>query len=164
MGAPNPSGQSRHSMADSAAGAFRYDCEFKPGTALAKAGRMQTIVRNTLAAFSFFVIAACGGTSRSIGDVAIGSRSVHVTLESSFGDGIVSKYAIKPNAGSEKPGSLQCWWGSENDSSDKVTASYDAKDLDFDCLVLTKSPSTGKLFIELTYAGNSTRGSIAVAN
>lgn len=121
-------------------------------------------LRSAIAALSLFALAACGGTTaKTVGDVSIGARSVHVTLESSFGEGVASKYAIKPNTGTEKPDSVQCWWGGESDSDGKVKAGYDSKDLDFDCIVLTKNPSTGKLFIELTYGATSTHGSIAVA-
>lgn len=133
------------------------------GMVIAWPSVMKMTIRSAIAAVSLFVAAACGGpNSRDLGNLAIGSRSVHVTLESAFGDGVASKYAIKPNTGTAKPDSVQCWWGAQSDASTKVTASYDSKDLDFDCLVLTKHPADGKLFIELTYGSMSDSGSIAV--
>ena len=133
------------------------------GMLVAEECRMKMTIRNAVAALSLFVVVACGGANtRDLGNLAIGTRSVHVTLESAFGDGVVSKYAIQPTTGTAKPDSVQCWWGAQSDSSTRVTASYDAKDLDFDCLVLTKHPADGKLFIELTYGSMSESGSIAV--
>lgn len=116
---------------------------------------------------SFFAVGCSSSTAddHDMGDVKVGTYSIHVVREGGFANGTDSKYAIKPNAPTGKPDVVNCWWGAEKaDVSTHVTASYDGGDMDFDCHVTTAvTPAAGdQLWIALTFAGVVSTGSVTV--
>jgi len=125
---------------------------------------------SVLAPFSLSLIAliasvAMGCKSSDFADVDLGTTmagtySVHVTQEAAFGPNETTKYAILPTPG--KPDKIECWYGAENASTPKVTASFDPNDSDFDCLVATPATTlpTDKLWFTLTTGATTANGSV----
>lgn len=95
-----------------------------------------------------------------LGTTMVGTYSVEVTQEAAFGPNETTKYALKPTPG--KPDKIECWYGAETSNAAKVTASYDAKDSDFDCLVATPATTMpgDKLWFTLTSGAMTANGSV----
>jgi non-ribosomal peptide synthetase component F len=128
---------------------------------------------HTLSSFLFAALVpcaalACGSSSNNteqdLGDVTTGGYTFHVLQEGVFKASTTTKYAIQPSGTTAKPDSVACWYGAENaEASTHVTASYDANDKDFDCLV--PAPATlaadDKLWLTFTYGTQSFKGNVA---
>ena len=107
---------------------------------------------------------ASNNTEQDLGDVTAGAYTVHVLQEGVFKAGVTTKFAIKPAGSTPKPDSVACWYGAETaEASTHITASYDANDKDFDCLVPVAQTIAGtdKLWFALTYGTQTTNGSVA---
>ena len=110
------------------------------------------------------VVVAVGCKSSSfaeidLGNVTVGQYSVNVNQEAEFGPNETTKYALKTTPG--KPDKIECWYGAEKATVPHVTASFDAKDEDFDCLVPTPATTmpTDKLWFALTTGTMTATGS-----
>lgn len=109
------------------------------------------------------VVAAAACKSSDFADIdlgtsTVGTYSVHVTQEAAFGPNETTKYALKTTPTS--PDKIECWYGAET-TTPHVTASFDANDSDFDCLVPTPATTlpTDKLWFALTTGTTTVNGS-----
>ena len=106
-----------------------------------------------------------------LGNVEFDSYSFHVEQEGAWAPGTSTNYAIKANPGTPKPDQVSCYYGAaaettvQTETSAIVIAVYDSGDDDFDCTYVTPNPDppAGRLFIQVTYDGTVTGGSIDVA-
>jgi hypothetical protein len=94
-----------------------------------------------------------------LGTSTVGPYSVHVLQEADFGPNLTTKYALQPTP--TVPDKIECWYGAET-TTPHVTASFDANDKDFDCLVPTPATTlpTDKLWFTLFTGTTSVNGSV----
>lgn len=121
-----------------------------------------TATRFTLLAL-FVLAAGCKSSDFAdidLGTVTVGADSIHVNQEAAFGPNETTKYALK--ASPTKPDKIECWYGAEAATTPHVTASYDANDDDFDCLVPTPATTlpTDKLWFTVTTGATHANGSV----
>jgi hypothetical protein len=106
-----------------------------------------------------------------LGNVQFNNYSFHVEQEGAWAPGTSTNYAIKANPGTPKPDQVTCYYGAaaettvQTETSPIVIAVYDPNDDDFDCTYMTPAvdPISGRLFIQVTYNGIVSGGSIDVA-
>ncbi len=101
---------------------------------------------------------------RDLGDVTVGTNTLHIALEGSgVAAGAGSRFVIKATAGT-KPTSITGWIGTmEGEGSVKKLSTYDANDGDFDDDVVAPSPIPpgSKYWFQVETDGKTTLGSIA---
>jgi hypothetical protein len=107
-----------------------------------------------------------------LGNVQMGNYSFHVEQEGAWAPGTSTNYAIKANDGTPKPDQVSCYYGAaaattslQGDTPPIVIAVYDPGDDDFDCTYVTPNPDpeSGQLFIQVTYSGITSGGTVQVA-
>jgi hypothetical protein len=113
----------------------------------------------------FVVAVGCKSSDaedHDLGTAMVGTYSVHVLQEGTFGPGTTTKYAIQPTPG--KPDKIECWFGSET-TTPHVTGNFDPNDSDYDCLVPTPATiqPTDKLWFGLTTGTTTANGSVATS-